>query len=135
MKRQYNYKQSYDICNQLLYKQQEEIEALNKTNTILRQEIEYYKSQKDSMDFVIKTLKKESNQNAMSFKYISCILMMMDYLQNILKDNDQMGAIVKAAIHGFKEKLGDSIQNITYDGNNVWYDNEVIDLDDDEETD
>ena len=135
MKRHNKYKHGNESINRLLLRQQDMIDELNEQNTMLRQEKEQWKSHKDSMVFVIKTLVKESNQNVMSFKYISSILIMMDYLQNILEDNDQMGKIVKAAILAFKEKLGEGIHTINYDGNTVWYDNEVIDFDDDEETD
>lgn len=135
MKRHNKYKHSNESINRLLLRQQDMIDELNEQNTKLRQEKEQWKSHKDSMDFVIKTLVKESNQNVMSFKYISGILIMMDYLQNILEDNDQIGGIIKAAILAFKEKLGEGIHSINYDGNTVWYDNEVIDFDDDEETD
>ena len=135
MKRHKKYKHSNESINRLLLRQQDMIDELNEQNTKLRQEKEQWKSHKDSMDFVIKTLVKESNQNVMSFKYISGILIMMDYFQNILEDNDQIGGIIKAAILAFKEKLGEGIHSINYDGNTVWYDNEVKDFDDDEETD
>jgi hypothetical protein len=75
-------------------------------------------------DFIINAVTKESNQNALTAKYLTHIFLLMNALDRILDDNCTMGRIIKKSLHQFYTKLSDGMLLLHYDSknDNLWYD-------------
>lgn len=132
--------QTEDALEELIDKQHKEIRNLQRKNNMLQEEKDFLHNMIGNKDFIINAVTKESNQNALTAKYLTHIFLLMNALDKILDDNCTMGRIIKKSLHQFYTKLSDGMLLLRYDSknDNLWYDpfgedNDDEELNDDEE--
>ena len=132
--------QTEDTLEELIDKQHKEIRNLQRKNNMLQEEKDFLHNMIGNKDFIINAVTKESNQNALTAKYLTHIFLLMNALDKILDDNCTMGRIIKKSLHQFYTKLSDGMLLLRYDSknDNLWYDtfgedNDDEELNDDEE--
>ena len=132
--------QTEDALEELIDKQHKEIRNLQRKNNMLQEEKDFLHNMIGNKDFIINAVTKESNQNALTAKYLTHIFLLMNALDRILDENCTMGRIIKKSLHQFYTKLSDGMLLLHYDikNDNLWYDpfgedNDDEELNDDEE--
>jgi len=124
-KRQNELRQTIAILEQLISKQQDTIDSLRRKNDMLQVDVDYWKNEKENMNFFLDAECKEGNQNALTAKYLVHIFMLMDALERLLEGNAIMGHIIKKAFFDFKARLSEGMLMLHFDGNNVWFNPEI----------